>query len=120
MIIYVALIYNRLHTAYGLRLLVLPPIYPQVFPCMQVMSCISLDGDDPIVAMPSLLFPELLETLARNKIDLEIADVTLSETCWNMEDGGAPIQIYKPEAWMLKAPPRALRKHHGSFNLRMG
>ena len=33
----------------------------------------------------------------RNKIDLEIADVTLRETSWSTEDGGARIQIYRSE-----------------------
>ena len=33
----------------------------------------------------------------KNQIDLEIADVTLRETSWNTEDGGARIQIYRSE-----------------------
>ncbi|CAK9029825.1 unnamed protein product [Durusdinium trenchii] len=41
-----------------------------------------------------------------NKMDLEIADVTLSETCWNPEDGGARIKIYRPDEvpWTVAMP----------------
>ena len=42
----------------------------------------------------------------RNKVDLEIADVTLSETSWNPEDGGARIQVYRPDEvpWTVPMP----------------
>eukprot|EP00438_Fugacium_kawagutii_P009272 Skav235222 [mRNA] locus=scaffold3995:145551:167986:+ [translate_table: standard] len=34
----------------------------------------------------------------RNKIDLEIAEVTLRDTSWSTEDGGARIQIYRSDS----------------------